>query len=154
MSNASATACHRRRVLVIANETCANPSLCTRVRDHAGHGGEVLVVAPVLNALLLDEVSDDDARRRAEQRLARSVATLAELGLHPRGEVGDADPVRALQDALVSFAADEVIIATHPAERSNWLARGVVEKAQAQFHLPVTHIVVDVGTPTHSAPSR
>ncbi len=112
------------------------------------------MVAPVLNASVRDEVSDDDARRRAEQRLAHSVATLAELGLHPRGEVGDADPGRALQDALVSFAADEVIIATHPAERSNWLARGVVEKAQAQFHLPVTHIVVGAGTPTHSGTSR
>lgn len=138
---------------MIANEACANPSLCTNVREHAGHGGEVLVVAPVPNVPIRDEVCDDDARRRAERRLARSVATLAELGLHPRGEIGDADPVRALQDALVSFAADEVIIATHPDERSNWPAGGVVDAAHVQFHLPVTHIVVDVGTPMHSGTS-
>jgi hypothetical protein len=115
-----------------------------------------LVVAPALNTRLAHSPSGDDAaaRRKAEQRLARAVATLAKLGLHPRGEVADADPVLALQDALVSFAADEVIIATHPTERSNWLERGVVERAQACFQLPVTHIVIHADIPARTATSR
>ena len=73
---------------------------------------------------------------------------------HPSGEVADTDPVRALQDALVTFAADEVIIATYPAERSNWLASDLVETAQTRLRLPVTHIVVDAPTPAHSGEAR
>ena len=152
MRSASAPARRRWRVLLIANETCADPSLCIRVRNQAGHGAEALVVAPVPNLRNRDEAAA--ARRAAEVRLTRCVATLAELGLHPSGEVADTDPVRALQDALVTFAADEVIIATYPAERSNWLASDLVETAQTRLRLPVTHMVVDAPTPAHSGEAR
>lgn len=140
---------HNKRILVIANETCPSPTLCRQIRDRAGDDSEVLVVAPALNTRLRHYVSDEDAaRRQAEERLARSVDSLAGLGLHPRGEVGDADPVLAIQDALVDFPADEVVIATHPEARSNWLERGAVEKARARFDVPVTHIVIDVDADT------
>ena len=57
--------------------------------------------------------------------------------------VGDADPVQAAADALHVFPADELVIATHPEGRSNWLARGVVERARRRFGSPVAHLVVD-----------
>ena len=40
--------------------------------------------------------------------------------------------------------ADEIIISTHPEGRSNWLERGVVERARERFTVPVTHVVVDL----------
>jgi len=49
----------------------------------------------------------------------------------------------AIADALAVFPADELLIATHPEERSNWLAHDLVSRACAQFSLPVVHLVVD-----------
>ena len=66
-------------------------------------------------------------------------------GIVARGQVGDHhDPNVAIEDALREFAADEVVISTHPPERSRWLERGVVERAEREVPLPVTHVVVDL----------
>ena len=70
---------------------------------------------------------------------------LAEAGIAAYGWVGDADPLVAMEDALAIFAADQLIISTHPEERSNWLARGVVSRARERFGLPVAHVVVESG---------
>ena len=106
---------------------------------------EVLVVTPALNSPLKHWVSDeDDARAAAQQRLDTSLAQLAEAGVEARGEVGDGDPLQAMEDALRTFGADEIIISTHPQGRSNWLERGVVEKARERFPVPITHVVVDL----------
>ena len=47
-------------------------------------------------------------------------------GIEARGEIGDGDPLQAIEDALRTFAPDELVISTHPEGRSNWLERGVV----------------------------
>jgi hypothetical protein len=77
-----------------------------------------------------------------------SLAAMREGGIEARGEVGDGDPLQAIEDALRTFAPDEMIISTHPEGRSNWLERGVVEGARERFALPVTHVVVDLGQPS------
>ena len=91
-------------------------------------------------------MSDEDRARAggAQQRLADSLARLAHAGIDARGEVGDADPVQSIADALRTFGADEVIISTHPEGRSNWLERGVVDTARERFAVPITHVVVDL----------
>jgi predicted TIM-barrel enzyme len=105
----------------------------------------VLVVTPALNSPLKHWVSDeDDARAAAQERLDRSLAFLAEAGVQARGEVGDGDPLQAIEDALRTFGADEIIISTHPSGRSHWLERGVVEKARERYTVPITHVVVDL----------
>ena len=50
-----------------------------------------------------------------------------------------------------AFPADEVIISTHPPERSKWLERGVVERAREEVPLPITHVVVDLETESQQA---
>jgi hypothetical protein len=72
------------------------------------------------------------------------VGAIGALGLRARGEVGDSDPNVAIEDALRTFPADEVIISTHPPDRSRWLERGVVQRARDDVELPVTHVVVDL----------
>ncbi len=42
---------------------------------------------------------------------------------------------------LADFPADEIVIATLPASRSNWIERGLVEKARARFDVPIAHLV-------------
>lgn len=72
-----------------------------------------------------------------------SLIALGELGLKARGEIGAADPNLAIEDALRVFAADEIVVSTHPPPRSRWLESGVVERARERFDLPITHVIDD-----------
>src|SRR4051794_5778323 len=112
-----------RRILVISNETVTGTVLPEAIRFRAKNvGGEVLVVAPALNSRLRHWMSDTDAARRAaEERLQASLKRLTAAGIRARGQIGDGDPLQAIADALSVFAADEIVIATHPEVRSHWL---------------------------------
>lgn len=134
------------RVLVVANETVGGPELLSELRAHAaGNRLRVLVVCPALNSPLRHWASDeDDARAAAQGRLENSLVSMRSAGLEAQGEIGDGDPLQAIEDALRTFRPDELIISTHPPGRSHWLERGVVDKARERFELPVTHVVVDL----------
>ena len=55
-----------------------------------------------------------DALTRAQERLDLAVAALRQRGVVVRGEIGDANPLLSIHDALASFAADGIIVATLP----------------------------------------
>jgi hypothetical protein len=135
-----------RRILVVANETVAGGALRDAIKAAAeGAHANVLVVSPALNTKLKHWTSDEDqARAAAEDRLARSCRELERLGIDARGEVGDADPLQAIEDAQRTFGAEMIIISTHPEGRSNWLERGIVSGARERFTVPITHVVVDL----------
>lgn len=137
---------HERHILVIANETLVGDELFTLLREKAeGVREQVLVVSPALNSHVRHWVSDEDgARAAAQERLDVSLAELRRHGVAARGEIGDDDPLQAIEDALRTFVADEIVIATHPEGRSNWLERNVVGLATERFDAPITHVVVDV----------
>jgi GABA permease len=134
------------RILVVANETVGGPELLSVIRERSeGHSARVLVVCPALNSPLRYWVSDEDeARAAAQGRLDESLAAMRAAGLDAAGEIGDGDPIQAIEDAVRTFQPDELIISTHPVGRSHWLERGVVEKARERFDLPVIHVVVDL----------
>ena len=134
------------RVLVVANETVGGGALLDEIRNRTkGRRSEILVVTPAITSQVKHWVSDvDDAIADADRRREESVRAIESAGLDVRGAVGDSDPNVAIEDALRDFPADEVIISTHPPERSRWLERGVVERARREIDLPVTHVVVDL----------
>ena len=135
-----------RHILVIANETVGGEELLAILRRKAeGVREQILVVCPALNSQVRTWASDEDAARAAAQtRLDASLARLRQDGIQARGEVGDGDPLQAIEDALRTFGADEVVISTHPEGRSNWLERNVVGAARERFDVPITHVVVDL----------
>jgi cbb3-type cytochrome oxidase subunit 3 len=135
-----------KRILVVANETVAGAALRDELqRAVEGGRANLLVVSPALNSKLRHWTSDEDkARAAAEQRLGRSIGELEKLGIPAKGEVGDADPVQAIEDALRTVGADLIVISTHPPGRSNWLEHGVVDSARERFAVPITHVVVDL----------
>jgi hypothetical protein len=134
------------RVLVVANETVGGRALLSEIEYRCrGRDSEILVVTPAITSAVKHWLSDvDEAIEAAEARRADSVGAIGALGLRARGEVGDSDPNVAIEDALRTFPADEVIISTHPPDRSRWLERGVVQRARDDVELPVTHVVVDL----------
>ena len=136
-----------RRILVVANETVGGSSLQSCIRKKSeGVRENVLIVAPALNSPLRHLASDEDqARTEAQERLDASLAKLREAGISARGEVGEGDPLQAIEDALRTFGPDEIIISTHPEGESHWLERGIVTTARQRFAVPITHVVVDMG---------
>ena len=137
---------HERRILVIANETVGGERLRDEIRRRSeGYEEQVLVVTPALNSPLRHWASDEDgARVEAQKRLNASLDRLRALGIAAKGEVGDGEPLQAMEDALRLFGADEIIISTHPEGRSHWLEKNVVESARERFAVPITHVVVDL----------
>jgi hypothetical protein len=135
-----------RKILVVANETVAGRELLDDLRRRvAGGDADVLVVAPALNSRLRYLFADvDRAREQAEVRLKDSVEALRSNGIQAGGAIGDSNPVQAIEDALFEFDADEIVISTHPPERSNWLERKTVDRAREKFDRPVSHVVVDL----------
>jgi hypothetical protein len=135
------------RVLVVANETIEGAALLEEIanRCEGRKRSELLLVCPALAGTRLQHLASDidEGRAEAEGRLQRSLTALRRGGFTAAGIVGDEDPLAATKDALAAFAADEVIISTHPPSRSRWLERGVVEQIRRDVNLPITHVVVD-----------
>src|SRR5262245_43830510 len=134
------------RILVIANETVGGEELFEAIKQRVqGVRAQVFVVCPALNSKLRHWVSDEDqARTAAQHRLDVSLDAMQEAGIEARGQIGDSDPLQAIEDGIRIFAPDELIISTHPEGRSHWLERGIVESTRERFALPVTHVVVDL----------
>jgi hypothetical protein len=145
------------RVVVVANETVGGRALLDEIRNRCkGRRSEILVVVPALTASQLQHwASDVDAALAdARSRLDASLQAMRRVGLDARGHVGDHhEPAAAIEDALREFPADELIISTHPPERSRWLEGGVVERARREVPLPVTHVVVDLEAEAAASPA-
>jgi GABA permease len=62
--------------------------------------------------------------------------------------LGDQRPLRALAKAVKVFHPDQIVIATLPPEYSVWHRFEVVDRARAEYDVPVTHVVA---TPAHMA---
>lgn len=105
---------------------------------------EVLVVAPALNTKTRFWLSDPDpAIERAEDVAAETEERMEEDGVDAVGETGESDPLLAIQDALATFEAEEIVLVTHPEGDRNWLEDGVVSSARERFGDRVRHLVVD-----------
>jgi hypothetical protein len=135
-----------KRILVVANETLSGGALRDEIEHRAeGDDTEVFVVCPALNTKLKHWASDEDAARaKAHARLQAMLDALDRDGFKATGDIGDDDPVQAIEDGLRVFGADEVIVSTHPPGRSNWLERDVVRRARERLDVPITHVVVDL----------
>jgi hypothetical protein len=134
------------RALVVIDEGISGEELRESLLRHIGDGvGSVFVVAPALADSGLKYVLGDvdDAIPAAEERLRETLAELREAGLEADGEVGDSDPIQAINDEIVKFGPDRIVIVAHRAEDSAFAERGLLEQAERDLDLPVTELVVD-----------
>jgi GABA permease len=125
-------------------EPVSADALRSAVGADVADDAEVLVVAPALNSKKRFFLADPDpAIERAEEVQQETVERLSEGGIDAAGGTGEEDPLLALQDALVTYDADEIVLFTHAGGKQNWLEAGLVEQAQERFDAPVRHMVVD-----------
>src|SRR2546429_745079 len=116
----------QRRLLVIADPDANASALCdtilARLDDAIVH-----VVVP-LRASRLHFVTDDEDRERRDAResMLRTVALLQQRAAVATGSVGSDKPLESMTDALGSFPATQVLLATPPEEESYWLEDGLL----------------------------
>lgn len=130
-----------RRVLVVLDGAVAGETTAHEIeRASAGHRTRVLVLCPAHVARLDHWTSAvDRARTQAQDDLDESLARLRDGGIEARGEVGDENPLRAIEDALRTFGADAIVVVT-PADGEGEPSRDVAAGARARFALPVTRV--------------
>jgi hypothetical protein len=130
------------KVLAVVAEPVSGAALKEAMAADAADA-EVMVVAPALNSRFRFWMSDDDeAIARAEQVQEETVERLDEEGIDAAGDTGEADPLLAINDALQTFEADEIVLFTHEDGKRNWLEEGLVDQAKERFDAPVRHMVV------------
>jgi hypothetical protein len=132
----------QRHILVVAGETLAGEEVGRELRA-AGADVELDVLVPILASRSHQLAGDTDRERQeAQQRLEASLAWAAEHGFAAKGEVGDADPLLAVEDELRDFGVDEVVIVRHARERRSWLANRMLGYLTRELEVPVREIVV------------
>lgn len=128
-------------LLVVALSTIEDPrtagviaAMADPARE-AGAGG-MLLLAPA-RGKLLDRWADDLERARFESQrvLAVSVATLAAAGVAAEGRVGDGDPRQAVEDALRTYAATEVIVVA-----GSGVATDAIAKLERRLTIPLRRV--------------
>jgi hypothetical protein len=129
-------------ILVVAHQTAATSGLLEAVRERAQQSpARFHLVVPqqphgMHKVVDPQDTGEDEARRV----LADALPKLSEAGGHEvTGDIGDPEPLMAIQDAINLGSYDEIIISTLPLGVSRWLKLDLVSKTRA-LGLPVTHV--------------
>jgi hypothetical protein len=138
-------------LLVVANETVTGHKLIEAVERHRNGELRVTVISPVNQPQRGYVVYEDTRRAAAGRRLDRTVSMLRDEGIPAHGLVVESDPVTAVRDALAQLEphVDQLIVATHPQQKSGWLRKNVIDRIRGVAgDRPVEHVVVDLSAET------
>ncbi len=129
------------RILVLTTEAVtANQLRGALGGDVDPTDAEVMVVAPALHESgLRFWLSDaDDAIRRADEVRRESVDQLGEAGVSASGDTGEGDIADAIEDALQTFPADQVVVFTHADDEQRYREDIDEGELRRRFSIPVT----------------
>lgn len=131
-------------ILVVANQTLGGEALAARLDQRRRQGPcNFYVVVPATPPKDHLTWTEGEARTIALERLDRCLAELHAAGIVADGEVGDANPMLAIADAMRAHEFNGVIIATLPTGVSRWLKLSLPDRVARRFDVPVDHVVVD-----------
>jgi hypothetical protein len=132
------------RMLVVVTSDIPADRVNSAIVEDFGEGADVRVVAPASRISRLDWLTnaEDDARDDAVERADEVAGAISPQADAVVAKAGDADPLQAIEDALRTSPADQIVFVTKPDDEATWLESGAAEAAQARFDLPVTHLVV------------
>ena len=131
------------KLLVVTPEPIDAAFLRETLGDEV-RGAEVLVVSPATNeSKLAFWVSDsDDAIAEAESAKEDTVERLEEEGIDAAGQVGESEPAQAIDDALATFAADRIVIFSHPEGDRDYREDEALAAGEQRWNVPVTHALI------------
>lgn len=130
------------RILVVANQTCESPDLLEALKARAAQGeADFFLVVPASGHNMLEKAADPDAAAAdSAQHLDHAVERFRAEGLSVEGQLGDGDPIAAVQDAVNFHEFDEAIVSTLPARVSKWLKMDLPTRVERTTGLAVTHV--------------
>ena len=121
--------------LVVATKTVSSPELISVLKSKvAERPHRYTIISPR---------SGDLSREEVVERLARTLAELYRAGIDATGQPMSPAPFAAVQNAVVHYRIDEVLISTLRGEQSKWLQEGLIERVKEITDKPVEHIEVD-----------
>ena len=126
-------------VLLVGNEALESDAVLDVAAARAGHGGRVVVVAPVGAGHAGAEAPV------ARWRLEAALDHLRAADCDAEGIVGDTDPFAAVTRAMGRQHVDEIGVSTLPDAASHWLGVDLPERLRRQTHRPV-HVLPPVAT--------
>jgi hypothetical protein len=130
-------------VLIVAHQTAATKPLIDAVRERAASSPARFHLVVPRQPHGIDKVANpqETGREDAERVIAQALPLLSEAAGHEvTGDLGDCEPLMAIQDAINLSPYDEIIISTLPLGVSRWLKLDLVSKAKG-LGLPVTHVL-------------
>lgn len=126
------------RYLVVANQTLGGASLSRTVASRAKEGASFHIVVPATEpAHHHDTPPPGSALEVAQARLEEELARFQAEGVDATGEVGAADPMEAIREALQHDHYVGLIISTLPARISRWVHLDLPHRVVREFKLPV-----------------
>ena len=128
------------KLLVLTPEPVDGNLLRATLGDDV-EGAEVLVVSPATNqSKVAFWVSDpDQAISEAETAQEETVERLEEEGIDAAGDTGESEPALALQDALATFAADRIVVFSHPEGERDYREDEGIAELEGRYGIPITH---------------
>jgi hypothetical protein len=131
-----------RKLLVVATAPVDGEALRREVREHlGGDEAEVRIVAPAADLSPLEWLaSDEDEARDEAARVAGEASEALDEDAPVETEVGDPDPAQAIEDALRTYEADELVLVGPPESDVGWLEQGKLDEAVEGLGLPVTRL--------------
>jgi hypothetical protein len=136
------------KVLVVTSETIDAGQLRAALDGNVPPEElEVLVIAPALqeSGLRFWMTDADEAIARADQVRRKTVRELAADGMPTQGDTGESDPLQAIQDALQSFRAEQIILFRHPGDERRYREDFDLDEVRERFGLPVEDAVIPAG---------
>ena len=122
------------RTLVVANQTIGGEPLIGLLKGKAAESRHrFIVICPQ---------GDTQDGGDANDRLAHVLQRLEDEGLMAVGQVTEADPFTAIQNAIRFYAVDEIVISTFPSTKSGWLRSDLINRVRQTTGKDVQHVVV------------
>ena len=132
-----------RRILFVANDTLNDEAVIGEVeRLASAHKARVFMLVPAsisAGARLTGDI--DHALEQARARLAEALDRVPD-DLDAAGKISDADPLEAIEDAVATFAPDQIIISTRAEQTSGGLDPKLASLTRKRFALPVSELTV------------
>ena len=150
-----------RRCAIVANQTLDSDQLVHVAQERAADGpaefwlvvpatpvkdlasNVVAIPMPVMGGTLALPHPPAEAVKLAQAKLERALRKLTAAGLSVDGTVADADPFRAVEEAVAGQTFDEIVVVTLPTRFSLWIHQDLPDRLAQHFQVPVTVVATE-----------